>query len=542
MFDAVTLTACVTLSAPLRATPFRRCSAATTPPFRLQSTAVTDLDPDPIIARPIRVWHARLPGIAGQAIDPRALLDLAPAGAPRFFWSAPDDPVVAAAYGATCRVAAAGPDRFEVVRRRCAAVVFDAPIGPGRTPDDAPPSPRWLGGFAFGDDVDPASPWAGFPPACFVLPAVTLTRRGGDAWLTITAADHDLAGAAADLADHARAIARRLVEGTVLAAAAPPVAVATRPDPAPAAAPPWRDQSPDRSPAWPDPDAADPALAARIERVVAAISRGEARKVVLATAWSTTTATACDPARVLDRLRAVQPGCFHFLVQPAGDAVSSGVRDQDSGELEHHGAPAPAAFVGASPERLVRVLDGRAATMALAGSARRDPDPAVDRALGAALLASAKDRAEHAMVVDAIADALRRLGVDAAHPSAPRLRRLATVQHLETPFDAAAPAGLDILTAAAVLHPTPALGGVPRGAALDLARAVEGFDRGWYAGGVGWLDGRGGGELAVGIRAVLLRGAAATAFAGAGLVAASDPAAEAREIALKLRAALSGIG
>lgn len=116
------------------------------------------------------------------------------------------------------------------------------------------------------------------------------------------------------------------------------------------------------------------------------------------------------------------------------------------------------------------------------------------------------------------------------------------MQHLETPFDAAAPAGLDILTAAAVLHPTPALGGVPRGAALDLARAVEGFDRGWYAGGVGWLDGRGGGELAVGIRAVLLRGAAATAFAGAGLVAASDPAAEAREIALKLRAALSGIG
>ncbi len=467
-------------------------------------------------AGPIRVRHVALPPSVGARLDPRTLLGLAPPGAPRFFWAAPDDPVAVAAYGAACRIAAAGPDRLAVAKRRCAAVRLDTH---GEIPQAAGAPPhrmRFLGGFAFGDAVDPTGAWGGFPPALFVLPAVTLTCRGHDAWLTLTAPAGETE--ADELGARARAIAHRL-------AAAADAGIAPERPPAP-------------PPAVPELDAADPALVERIARVVAAIRRGEARKVVLATAWSTPAAAARDPLGVLDRLRRAQPGCFHVLVQPGGVGVDGAAGGQGD-------APRPpaagAAFVVASPERLVAVRGGRVATMALAGSARRDPDPAADHALGVALLGSAKDRAEHAMVVEAIAGTLGRLGVDARFPPQPRLRRLATVQHLETPFEGAGPDGLDVLDAAAALHPTPALGGVPRAAALALLRAAEGFDRGWYAGAVGWIDGCGDGDVAVGIRGLLLRGDVATAFAGAGLVAASDPAAEAREIALKLRAALSGL-
>ena len=127
-------------------------------------------------------------------------------------------------------------------------------------------------------------------------------------------------------------------------------------------------------------------------------------------------------------------------------------------------------------------------------------------------------------------------------PGAPRLLRLGNVQHLWTPVTARARAGQSVLDLVTRLHPTPAVCGAPRAAALRLIRELEGLDRGWYAGPVGWVDARGEGEFVVGLRSALLRGGEATLYAGCGIVGESDPEEEYRESELKLRPVLSALG
>jgi len=258
------------------------------------------------------------------------------------------------------------------------------------------------------------------------------------------------------------------------------------------------------------------ALRDRISRAVAAIQRGEADKVVTAARHTEALDRDADPATVLAHLREAHPGVSCFLIQRSADR----------------------AFLGASPERLVAVQGDEIRTAALAGSARRDPVPAVDAALGARLLASAKDRAEHQWVVEALVDALEPLARELTVATEPRLRALADIQHLETPVRARLRHRTHILDLAAILQPTPALGGAPRESALALIRELEPEGRGLYGGAVGWLDGEGNGDLTVAIRCVLLRGREVTAFAGAGIVAESEPGAEVDEIELKLGASL----
>lgn len=453
-------------------------------------------------------------------VDPVALLALAPPGAPRFFWAAPEGGLVIAAYGAAHCATAEGPERLAIVARACAALrsrmeLDHRPVGDGGSPVDGdPPGPIWLGGFAFEDRVSGAGLWAGFPAAAFTLPEVALMVRGGQAWLALAGP----AGTSPDLRERARAIVDALVGtagGTAVAGELDPAVGAT-------ASP----IEPERGGAvntgtvqvasTDNTAQADADLRERIARTIDAIRRGVAEKVVLATS-RTVQAPHLDSLTVLARLREKQPGCFHFMCAPGSTP----------------------AFLGASPERLVGIAGDRLSTVALAGSARRDADPLVDRALGEALLASAKDRAEHALVVAAILRNLDGYALDL--PAEPRLRRLATIQHLETPIAAQLPGQGDVLAEAARLHPTPALGGTPRAAALALIRAHEGLDRGWYGGGIGWIDGCGNGELAVAIRSLLVGPSATTAFAGAGLVAASEPEAELREIGLKLESVLTSV-
>ena len=198
-----------------------------------------------------------------------------------------------------------------------------------------------------------------------------------------------------------------------------------------------------------------------------------------------------------------------------------------------------AAFVGASPERLVRKRGRVVDSEALAGSCARTGD---DAAAAAALAASAKDRAEHAWVVAAIEAALaprcRTLDV----PSAPAVRTLRQILHLHTPITGELAQGAHVLELVAALHPTPAVGGTPTADAVAWIAAHEPTPRGWYASPVGWFDAAGDGEFAVAIRSGLLAGATATLFAGAGIVAASDPAAELAETELKLRALSDVLG
>jgi salicylate biosynthesis isochorismate synthase/menaquinone-specific isochorismate synthase len=222
-----------------------------------------------------------------------------------------------------------------------------------------------------------------------------------------------------------------------------------------------------------------------------------------------------DAAAVFGVLRAAFRSCYVFCV--------------GTGE---------AAFVAASPELLVRREGLRASTVALAGSTRRSADPAVDDHLGEQLLHSGKDREEQAIVTRRITSALRPEALWVTAPDEPAVVKVANIQHLATPIRAQLKAPLSVIELAGLLHPTPAVGGEPHAAAAPRIPALEGLDRGWYAGAIGWTDANEDGELCVGLRCALLRGREARLYAGVGVVRDSDPAAELAETEVKLGALL----
>jgi len=186
----------------------------------------------------------------------------------------------------------------------------------------------------------------------------------------------------------------------------------------------------------------------------------------------------------------------------------------------------------------VRRSGAGAATVALAGSTRRSADPSVDDHLGQQLLLSEKDRVEHEIVARRIERALRPHSVWVEAEPEPSLVKVANIQHLATPIHAQLSAPRSAVELAGLLHPTPAVGGEPREAALATIRELEGLDRGWYAGPVGWMDAVEDGEFCVALRSALLRDRAAHLYAGGGIVAGSDPAAELAETEVKLGALL----
>jgi isochorismate synthase len=199
-------------------------------------------------------------------------------------------------------------------------------------------------------------------------------------------------------------------------------------------------------------------------------------------------------------------------------------------------------FVGATPERLARVRNGQIHTMALAGSARRGESEEEDEQLGAELLRSQKNNSEHAIVVAMVREALKNHCSSVYVHPLPQLLKLKNVQHLQTPITGELMPGRCILDVMADLHPTPAVGGFPRQAALEAIRNSEKMDRGWYAGPPGWINASGEGEFAVALRSALIDGGHATLFAGCGIVSDSDPQAEYAESCLKFEAMLRGLG
>ncbi|MFI5055537.1 MAG: isochorismate synthase MenF [Actinomycetota bacterium] len=248
------------------------------------------------------------------------------------------------------------------------------------------------------------------------------------------------------------------------------------------------------------------------------VRAGDLRKVVLARTIEVG-GRVFDPRRLAHRLRAVDPHAYTFIAPAA------------------HGV-----LVGASPELLVSRHGSEVRTNPLAGSAPRSGDPVVDRANAVRLIASAKDREEHAVVVEAVATALEPLCVSLTWDPQPVIQETPNVWHLSTRFRGQlrqpAPSALDLALA---LHPTPAVGGAPTDAARAVLDQLEGFDRGSYAGPVGWVDAAGNGEWAIALRCALLDGARATLYAGAGIVGASDPDAEVDETDRKFRAFLDAL-
>jgi isochorismate synthase EntC len=179
----------------------------------------------------------------------------------------------------------------------------------------------------------------------------------------------------------------------------------------------------------------------------------------------------------------------------------------------------------------------------VAGSAPRGRSPEEEARHSAALSESEKERIEHELVKRSIREALSESCGSLSGPAVPRLLKLEGIQHLETPLRGRLHAHrrgcTNVLNLVAMLHPTPAVGGAPRETALDWLEHFEALDRGWYAGPVGYVDGRGNGEFRVALRSALLRGRKARLFAGAGIVEGSEPASELAETRLKLRALLA---
>ncbi|WP_232665723.1 isochorismate synthase [Pseudonocardia sp. TRM90224] len=264
---------------------------------------------------------------------------------------------------------------------------------------------------------------------------------------------------------------------------------------------------------------------AGVQAVLDGIAAGDLEKVVLARSLEITAPGPVDAAALLRRLAAGNPRGHIFAVDVT--------RPEDS---------APRTLVGASPELLV-ARSGRTVTVnPLAGTARRALDPTADRAVGTALARSAKDRHEHTIVVDEVRRALRPYCTELHVPDEPLLIRTPALWHLSTRIVATLrdPTTSSVALAQA-LHPTPAVGGMPRAAALEAIREVEGFDRDHYTGVVGWCDRSGDGEWAVVLRCAEVVGATVRLFAGGGVVAGSVPSVELAESRAKFRTLLAAL-
>ena len=226
-----------------------------------------------------------------------------------------------------------------------------------------------------------------------------------------------------------------------------------------------------------------------------------------------------DIASTLQRLREHYPGAYVFAIQ-RGERF----------------------FIGATPERLVLAQDGQIHTMALAGTVRRGETEIEDTRLGTELLQSEKNINEHVIVVTMVQEGLKKHCTNVYVSSTPRLLKLKNVQHLQTPITGDLIPGRCILDVMSELHPTPAVGGFPREAALEEIGNTEQLDRGWYAGPLGWIGASGHGEFAVALRSGLVDGTKATLFAGCGIVSSSDPQIEYEESWLKFQVMVRGLG
>ena len=404
-------------------------------------------------------------------VDPLAWLNLQPSPV-KVYWGSRDRALEAAGIGAAHRFTAAGT-----------AEADRALAGVARCLERSEAGLRCYGGMRFYEPLDGDASWRRFPPGLFIVPQFELIREGADACLVCNlpaaAGETEIEGILASLNDMVFDLA-----------------LPENPFPAPRA----RRDTPDRA-GW----------TRNVDRALAALAGGDLEKIVLARRTDLAFDHPISPVALLRRLKTVTPDCFHFCLQ----------------------LDAETAFVGASPERLYRRAGRDLESEAVAGTRPRGSTMAGDRELGRALQESDKDRREHLFVSDAIRTALEPAAAALTVEPDVRLLKLARGQHLFTGVRAVLADGVGDPELLARLHPTPAVGGCPTGAAVARMREWEGFDRGWYAAPVGWV-GRDGAEFAVGIRSALVRGAGLSLFSGAGIVAGSTPDSEWEEIENKI--------
>ncbi len=424
--------------------------------------------------------------------------DLLASAGPVFFWTTPGA-AIHLGLGIAHRVDGAGPVRFDEVRD--AAEALWERVETVSHDDAAPPAPRLFGGFSFLPGP-PAPEWRSFGEATFVLPRLLYVRDGDRAALSVAASPaeaDEVVAEAESLLDRLERLASGLDGGAeaqdegASAPASPDAAASVVPAEGEAARSSW-----------------EGSVASIQRRIVG----GRAEKIVAA------------------RCRSVEarPGLGLPAILRALDRESS-TAARFVFRFDHD------AFVGATPERLVGRRGREVRTEALAGSVAANSAEREGR-----LLASLKEGEEHRFVVEAIAGALEPLCESLDYPAEPRVQRLRHVLHLQTPFEGRLREGVHVLELVERLHPTPAVGGIPRDEALRWIDGEEPGSRGWYAAPVGWFDAAGDGEFGVALRSGLLHGGRAWLYAGAGIVRGSDAAAEFDETEVKLRTMLDAVG
>jgi len=407
-------------------------------------------------------------------------------------WMQPSEDVALVGIGEAWGARPGGSSRFASVSQAWSTLLSTALVDAVGAPRGG--GPLLLGGFSFSDEPVPSEIWKGFEPACLVLPGLLYAATPEGSWLTASMVlEPGLDGA----------LVAASLEGTWRHLSALGAAPATdlkmlqvmseRPE-----APAWR---------------------ASVARLAGAVGRGRLDKAVLSRQVSMEAASEIEVTGVMSRLAASAPESTLFAFS----------RD-------------PRTFVGATPERLVSLQGRELRTVAMAGSTRRAADVDADARLAKELLGSDKEREEHEVVVAMLRESLAPV-VEELHVGArPEVVRLRHVQHLVTPLSGRLRADADVLTLVERLHPTPAVGGMPRDLALELIDEEEPHERGWYAGPLGWIDRHGDGEFVVALRSGVVHGREATLFAGCGIVADSDPDREWDESSAKLLALGSALG
>ncbi|MES3517093.1 MAG: isochorismate synthase [Natronomonas sp.] len=405
---------------------------------------------------------------------------LSVAESPRTVWAAPGEATVIGS-GTAATLSATGPDRFSVIRSEAEELFAVGDVHAGTLVA----RPRLFGGFSFHEDHNETDPWGGFPSARFVLPRTQVTYDGDETWVTVNAVD----ATAESVEQHLEAVVETLRNAEAGPRRDPP-GVKRR----------HRTMSKE---GW------HRSVTAATDRITA----GELRKVVLAQAMEAHLEAPLSVPDVLSRLGDSYPDCTRFLFEPADGS---------------------AAFFGATPEGLVDLRGRTVETGALAGTTGRGDTPTEDDWLAEELLDDEKNVHEHELVAEAIREQLTPYAAS-MRSGTRRVRRLANVQHLETPITAELAEDEHVLTLVEALHPTPAVGGLPPDRALETIRDTEPFERGWYAAPIGWFDAAGHGSFAVALRSAVARGDVVTLFAGVGIVTDSDPDREWDEVQLKYR-------
>lgn len=399
-----------------------------------------------------------------------------------------------ATIGSVAAISAGGTGRFEQVQQQLESFSPHVFVE-GDAPKEA--EPRWFGGFSFRSNHDSVGVWSAFPAAHFLLPRIQLTQVNGKTWLTFNdslQAEETLQEAEQRL----KVEVDRLIESHLDAPTFDPTDIQVDQTSA------LMDQA-----TWHQ----------LIENTTGKIVKGDLEKVVLAQALQVQSQSSVDSMTVLSHLRKKYPNCYSFLFEP------------EPGQ----------AFFGATPELLAKVDDDSVETMAMASSIGRGKDEAEDQLLAEKLLASSKERHEHQVVIEAIQRKLAPLTTELDIPDQPEIARFSNIQHLKTNIRGKLTHASSMLAVIKAMHPTPAMGGTPRQAALEWIETSEPFPRGWYASPVGWLDAQGNGLFVVAIRSAVTSGQETQLFAGAGIVADSDPEREWAEIQLKFRPILEAL-